>query len=132
MASVGLPARVIITGLLMVSMSWPGYCPCPTSARPAAKSESCRTAEKCRCCQTTIGQKCGMACCQKPAPQQNDRQSPTRSDREQLQLAIPFVPSAVLPGDGVGGGSPMAALLERLESRLAPPTLQAQHICMQV
>ena len=73
-----------------------------------------------------------MACCRKQTPPRDDRDLPKRGDRDQRQLVSTFVPLAGALGDDAGHGSAVAALFAGLESRLAPPTLRAQHVCMQV
>jgi hypothetical protein len=73
-----------------------------------------------------------MACCQKQSPQRDDCQLPRRGDSDQTQLTTVFASAALLPLDDLGHGSTVAAFFSDLASRLAPPTLQSQHICMQV
>jgi len=73
-----------------------------------------------------------MACCRKQTPPRDDRELPKRVDRDQRQLASTFVPLAGALGDDAGHGSAFATLFAGLGAGLTPPTLRAQHVCMQV
>jgi len=73
-----------------------------------------------------------MACCQKQTPPRDDRELPKPTIRDQNQLVLAFTPLGGVLGSEAGHGSAIAALLNTLESRLAPPTLQSQHVCMQI
>ena len=73
-----------------------------------------------------------MACCQRQTPTQDDRELPKRGDRDQSQVVLALVLPAGLPGDNAGHGAAIAAILSGLQSRLAPPTLRSEHVCMEV
>jgi hypothetical protein len=132
MEILGCVARVTITSLLMISLSGIGFYPCLPSAPSAVASKLGGTSAGCCCCQGTGPCTCGMACSPQQTPPRNERQAPQRSDREQTQLVIMLVPLAGLLGADLDHGSSLATFFSELESRLAPPTLQSQHICMQV
>jgi len=65
-------------------------------------------------------------------PPRDDRELPKRGDWDQSQLVIAPVAPADLLSDNSGHGAAIAALFAELQSRLAPPTLRSEHVCMEV
>jgi hypothetical protein len=71
-----------------------------------------------------------MACCQKQVPSRNEGSLPKDSERNQT---IPkYVSSLSIVNADSLADSPLHIVFAELKSHLALPTLQSQHVCMQI
>ncbi len=126
------PSRLLITVLLMISLGGVPLCSCDTLPQAADTCDAPHSPKKSCCCHLGAGHTCGMACClgqsrpiREPAPFSS-------GSRGNHQTPAKFVLSPTVAPPFVIACSPIAVADRDLQSRLAPPTLQSQHICLQI
>ncbi len=135
MVDPGRLARLFVVMPLIIAVSGAGFCSCIAPyCGPASTSRTASTSEgKSCCCCFAAERQCGMSCCQKQGPYQSD-QAPSKGTNRGVFNSL--VLSAALSAWNVGEAADFhrwfTAALAEMQSRLAPPTLRSQHVCLQI
>lgn len=75
---------------------------------------------------------CGMACCQKQLPLRDNSDLPKSGEENQNQAPVKFVSTTGLLSGDAERGSAADSFYAEFEFRLASPTLESQHISLQI
>lgn len=132
MTQFGHPLRLSIACLLAVGLSLPNLCPCAPSMPQTACARATHApqkARKCGCC-TTGGQSCRMPCCRQ-SPEQDRGMLPAQGSWSVTGIAKAVSPSNSGSAD-VAPSRTWASALFDPTSRAVTPTLQSQHVCLQI
>jgi hypothetical protein len=121
-------SRWLVVPLLVLSLSAVGIANCPgLGAGWAPRVKSKHAAPVCCCCKGRCEGRCGMACCQKPAPDQDRLPvEPKSQDDSVPSLAIGSVLPAAI--DFASGGLPRRQQSAELAATTACPTLLALNV----
>jgi len=134
MAGPGRLVRLFVVVPLIIAVSGAGFCSCASpSCGPASTNRTASSSEdKSCCCGFAAERQCGMSCCHKQGPYQRD-QAPSKGTNRGVFHSL--VLSAALSAWNVGEADFhrwFTAALAEIQSRLAPPTLRSQHVCLQI
>jgi hypothetical protein len=125
-----IPVRIVITLSLSIAMSWNALYSCGPQTHSQSATGQTPNQCKCGCTDSLVGQSCRMACCQKQVPSRNENNLPR--DNERNQTIIKYVSTLSIVNADTFDDSPLNNVFAELKSHLALPTLQSQHVCMQI
>jgi hypothetical protein len=128
----------LITWTLVLVMGVGGFCPCASAAttsncKPAqAATHPAPQPKKCPCCKHGASEPCSKPCCKKEQPRPTDNGPSGQDDRGRIDLLVLALDSASLSGSALPVAQQVEALEAAVPASLVHPTLQSQHVCLQV
>jgi hypothetical protein len=130
---VGRSIRLLLSCLIAVGLSAGDMCACSASSTACLAAKGVNHAAKWCCCNTKPGAvcKCGMFCCQKQTPLRSTRVPQSNNGNSGAVKALAQSVIALACADDNAGLSSSGAP-NPLASLVAPSTLQAQHIRLQI